>query len=677
MQLTGIVSTLPESTEVAAGLTVGTIGIIDDAIGNNQLLLSGPDAASFVIVGNKLQIKVPKLDFESKTRYDVTVAIDDPDVGATPDASVTYTLNVTNVNDVPSVTLQNVISTLPEGTDVSSGRDVASIVVVDDALGTNVVSLSGPDVSSFAIVAGKLRFNASQLDFETKPTYQVTVSVSDVTISGTNGSSVQYVLQVSDVNEPPTAIRLINPRTTLDENSDASVAISIGNIVVDDDLLGGNVVTISGRDAAFFSISAGQLNFKTTNKIDFESKPSYVISLSAVDPTIPGSLPVLTGYTLHIQNVPEVVSLTQPDGRPLDGSTTVARVHWDSLVTVFDGAMTFTKTDIGSATVPVSLSQSDISGTTVTDIRFSGTYVDALGLVDGIYRLNIDGTKVRDRSDGLTGVGFDSVYTLTRPTPTTLLKITGPEKVAIGSLNSYRFDLTGSNVSNDSVITYRVDINGDGVVDRILTGGPSIVFDAITYPTGGDYNLQVDAQVGGVTISTNTNAIDVVPNLTNGARWSSAFDVNLDDSISPLDVLVVINWVNSHASGYSIQLDVDRDGDINPLDILTLVNYINSRVIVDTYSPFQSIQMNDTGVSDGVSSNLGVHGRLIDATNKLFLSLDGGVKHEVLSTIQSDGTFDVTDQAIREMFVQSPTAIMWFRSLPERTTIFPSHSIAM
>jgi hypothetical protein len=63
-------------------------------------------------------------------------------------------------------------------------------------------------------------------------------------------------------------------------------------------------------------------------------------------------------------------------------------------------------------------------------------------------------------------------------------------------------------------------------------------------------------------------------------------DTNDDQSIDPLDVLTVINWINSHEASTPIDssiaaenyYDVDGDNTITPLDVLVLINFINSRL---------------------------------------------------------------------------------------------------
>ena len=60
--------------------------------------------------------------------------------------------------------------------------------------------------------------------------------------------------------------------------------------------------------------------------------------------------------------------------------------------------------------------------------------------------------------------------------------------------------------------------------------------------------------------------------------------VDRDSSVSPLDVLVLVNWLNSGGSPVVSKplparpiyyLDVDGDNTISPLDVLVLINYLN------------------------------------------------------------------------------------------------------
>jgi predicted extracellular nuclease/uncharacterized protein YjiK len=97
VSLSSVTTSLAENSSTAARIQVGTIIVSDDALGTNSLSLSGADAAAFEIDGAKLFLKAgTALDFETKPSYAVTVNVDDASVGATPDASRTFTLAITD-----------------------------------------------------------------------------------------------------------------------------------------------------------------------------------------------------------------------------------------------------------------------------------------------------------------------------------------------------------------------------------------------------------------------------------------------------------------------------------------------------------------------------------------------------------------------------------------------------
>ena len=98
LALTNRVTAILENTSTAAPIKVADISITDDGIGNNNLTVTGADAAFFTVDANGLYIKPGTvLDYETKTSYSVTVVLDDTSVGATPDATASFTLAVTDV----------------------------------------------------------------------------------------------------------------------------------------------------------------------------------------------------------------------------------------------------------------------------------------------------------------------------------------------------------------------------------------------------------------------------------------------------------------------------------------------------------------------------------------------------------------------------------------------------
>ena len=96
--LANVTTSILENSNTTAAVKVADINVTDDGLGINNLTLSGADAISFQITGSSLYIKAGTvLDYETKTSYSVTINVDDATVGITPDASVNYVLNVTDV----------------------------------------------------------------------------------------------------------------------------------------------------------------------------------------------------------------------------------------------------------------------------------------------------------------------------------------------------------------------------------------------------------------------------------------------------------------------------------------------------------------------------------------------------------------------------------------------------
>ncbi len=101
--LNNAVTSILENTSTASPIKVADLVVTDDGLGTNIISISGADAAFFEIIGNGLFIKAGTvLDYETKTSYNITINVDDPTVGSTPDASINYLLSVTDVvNETP------------------------------------------------------------------------------------------------------------------------------------------------------------------------------------------------------------------------------------------------------------------------------------------------------------------------------------------------------------------------------------------------------------------------------------------------------------------------------------------------------------------------------------------------------------------------------------------------
>jgi|GEM_PF-483937 len=103
LALTNQVTQILENSNTSSRQRVADIKITDDELGNNSLALQGADSSFFEIFANALYLKAGvSLDYETKTTYSVTVTVDDPTVGSTPDLTANFSLAVLDVaNEIP------------------------------------------------------------------------------------------------------------------------------------------------------------------------------------------------------------------------------------------------------------------------------------------------------------------------------------------------------------------------------------------------------------------------------------------------------------------------------------------------------------------------------------------------------------------------------------------------
>src|SRR3954466_2214257 len=116
----------------------------------------GSDAGSFEIRngtnGKELWFK-GGADFESKSSYAVTVNADDVSAAnhaaSGHDASKNFSLTIIDGNDAPSgVLLSHAVTAVAEN---GAALKISDLSVSDDALGTNTLTLTGPDAGAFEI----------------------------------------------------------------------------------------------------------------------------------------------------------------------------------------------------------------------------------------------------------------------------------------------------------------------------------------------------------------------------------------------------------------------------------------------------------------------------------------------------------------------------------------------
>ncbi|WP_240865913.1 choice-of-anchor L domain-containing protein, partial [Cylindrospermopsis raciborskii] len=96
--------------------------------------------------------------------------------------------------------------------------------------------------------------------------------------------------KVDDIYGPndsdATSIELVNPITTIPENTSTSIAVKVANLSITDDIFGNNTTSLSGSDASSFEIKGNELYLKAGTDLNYNTKNSYSVILSVNDANI-------------------------------------------------------------------------------------------------------------------------------------------------------------------------------------------------------------------------------------------------------------------------------------------------------------------------------------------------------------------------------------------------------
>jgi len=178
--LSNKINSLVENTSTTTRIKVADIGITDDALGTNNLSVSGTDASLFEINGNALYLKAGTvLDYETKTIYNVNINVDDPTVGNAIDATTAYTLNI---NDIGVLNINNVSVT--EG-NTGSTNAAFTVSLTDPYAGTVSVNYATANGTAYS-TTNDYTATSGSLTFTSGVTQTVNVAVLGDTYNETN-----------------------------------------------------------------------------------------------------------------------------------------------------------------------------------------------------------------------------------------------------------------------------------------------------------------------------------------------------------------------------------------------------------------------------------------------------------------------------------------------------------
>ena len=203
------------------------------------------------------------LDFETEQDYEVEVSVSDRTTNGLTD-KIEVKVRVIDVNE-PPVIRGDASPTFSENANISNRVARYTARGPEGDTSSFTWSVEGSDRSEFNIdTSGNLKFN-SQLDHETKDTYDITIVATDAT-DMSNIGALPVTVEVNDVDEPSEIAG--DTDINYDENADHPVA---PYAATDPEMLT-NIASrsLGGTDSGDFTIdSAGLLQFANTP--NFES----------------------------------------------------------------------------------------------------------------------------------------------------------------------------------------------------------------------------------------------------------------------------------------------------------------------------------------------------------------------------------------------------------------------
>ncbi|MFO1062601.1 MAG: Ig-like domain-containing protein [Pirellulales bacterium] len=544
-------------------------------------------------------IYTPPADFSGTDTFTYTITDNGTSIGlpAPLSATATVTVTVRDVNDAPI-----------------TGGDTIGPVVEDGSIGVSTGTLLGNDA------AGPLNETLVQA-IRMNRVIATSTHGGTVTLSGTTvtyrpapdfAGTDTFFYEVVDnglsngVSDPKTALGTVTVTVT-PVNDAPRVANSLGTVTVVEDspartfdlstyffdpdvITNGDVLTYSVKSNTNANLATPTISANTlTVPLVADANGQAVITIEAADSTgakitntltlnvtpvndAPRLVTAIPDQTMAEDETPRTITLSPTFFRDPDVASNGDRLTYsltentNSLLVTptlnSSGDLTLTLSANQFGTSQISVKVTDLAGLFVTDtfILTVNPVNDApVGRADS-YTVAQGGTLITTDLRGSTSTTADDSVLVNdndiESDPLTAVLVTGPQfgTVTLNSNGTFTYVHTGSTRTTDT-FTYRPN---DGALSGNLT--------------------TVTITIGAPAAPPHQNPLTVGSESSDGHR-----DVNADGFISPIDALLVINFLNTEGPRSVVGLpspppyrDVNGDNFISAIDALLVINYLNS-----------------------------------------------------------------------------------------------------
>ena len=682
---TGIeLSSLTINENTPAGNSIATLSTIDpDTEETHEYELTGLDGASFMIEnGNELRFDgVPNFETQ-QTTYSLTIISRETNNPAFF-VSQDFSLTVVDLPEAPAnITLTNNIIDENEDAGTTIGTFRAEDEDNNETLRFSFVDNSS--ITQFQIVDDSLlQTTSTSLNFEADPTHTLAIIVTD---KDNLMDTMDFVISVQNINEPPTGIVLV-PLIII-ENTTPEDTISILRTTGDPDAGDTHTYTLSGDDESFFNIANGNiLRFNTVP--DFENPDhdiNYVLTLTTDDGN-GGTFD--TTFTLTIFDLPEA---------PTNITLTNNTIDENSPEGTTIGTLRAEDQDNNETHQFFFVDNNNITRFRITDSLLQTASIPLDYEEDSIFTLNIyvtdkDGLsdtmdiviKVRNVNEAPTALSFvhddndDNTIVVDENSPVgtfiSTLTTTDPD---IGDTHTYALgneaDANAFRISNDSLLVnqlfnFETDANGNTYTFTLTTtdlGGFSITSEQLTIsienvneaPTGftiSENPARIDENLRGAAIATfsgvqdpdagdaHTFSIeeDNVPFNIVGTELRTHSVNNIDyETQNQYTLTIIVTDQGNLTFQQELTVNIDNLNDEDPTDITLSSDTISENLSANTLiGTLTSIDPDDGGTpTDSYTYSLSGS----DATNFSIMNTNQLVSRTANFDFETKATYDIT-----------------------------------
>jgi len=223
------------------------------------------------------------------------------------------------VNQPATLSYNALFSSIPEHQTLATPLKLGVVTVADDGLGTNTLTLAGPDAALFTLDENNNLFlNAGlTIDFDVRTRFEVKLQLDDPSIVGSPDATQTLIFTVQDLNEVPTATDLPDV-TVLEDASPGTISTASAFFDRDGDTLTHSLQVVSVTPALIKTISINSTTGVISYSLNANAFGTAVLRVTGTDPS---NASASQQFQLNVQSVNDAPVVQNYSNSTLIGQT--------------------------------------------------------------------------------------------------------------------------------------------------------------------------------------------------------------------------------------------------------------------------------------------------------------------------------------------------------------------